>query len=161
MRKIDELLDEYGASHQTGFNKKVHFICVPAIFFSVLGLLYCIPVSHLFSSYLPESCLPYANFAIALMVFGIGYYATLSVRLMIAMLVMSVVSYYLILVIEKSQTAPLWIIMTAIFLIAWVGQFIGHKHEGKKPSFFEDLQFLMIGPAWTLSHFFKRFGVAY
>ncbi len=36
----------------------------------------------------------------------------------------------------------------ALFVVAWIGQFIGHKIEGKKPSFFEDLQFLLIGPAW-------------
>ncbi|WP_375138530.1 Mpo1-like protein [Psychrobacter sp. MF31] len=36
-----------------------------------------------------------------------------------------------------------------VFVIAWIGQFIGHKIEGKKPSFFEDLQFLLIGPAWV------------
>ena len=34
-------------------------------------------------------------------------------------------------------------------MIAWIGQFIGHKIEGAKPSFFEDLQFLLIGPAWV------------
>ena len=56
---------------------------------------------------------------------------------------------------------PLWASSLAIFVIAWVGQFIGHKIEGKKPSFFEDLQFLMIGPLWLLGHLYRKFGIRY
>ena len=48
-----------------------------------------------------------------------------------------------------------------IFVIAWIGQFIGHKIEGKKPSFLEDLQFLMVGPAWLLSFIYKKVGIKY
>ena len=47
------------------------------------------------------------------------------------------------------------------FIIAWVGQFIGHKIEGQKPSFFEDLQFLLIGPAWLISFIYKKIGIKY
>ena len=46
-----------------------------------------------------------------------------------------------------------------IFIIAWVGQFIGHKIEGQKPSFFEDIQFLLIGPAWIISFIYKKMGI--
>ena len=77
------------------------------------------------------------------------------------MTTMSLVSLYLIRVIDNSQLAPLWVVMVVIFIVAWIGQFVGHKHEGKKPSFFEDLQYLMIGPAWTMSHLFDRIGVRF
>jgi uncharacterized membrane protein YGL010W len=46
--------------------------------------------------------------------------------------------------------------MLAVFAIAWLGQFIGHKVEGAKPSFFKDLQFLLIGPLWLLSYVYQR-----
>ena len=42
-----------------------------------------------------------------------------------------------------------------VFVVTWIGQFVGHKIEGKKPSFFEDLQFLLIGPAWVVKNFGK------
>ena len=161
MRKIDKLLKLYGESHQTSFNKKVHFVCVPAIFFSVLGLLYCVPVSGLFSSLVSDPWLKYCNLATLLVVGGIVYYATLSTKLMISMVIASIASLYLIMLIDQNPFVPLWIVMVAIFVIAWIGQFIGHKHEGKKPSFFEDIQYLMIGPAWTISHFFDRIGARF
>ena len=161
MRKIDKLLELYGESHQTAFNKQIHYICVPAIFFSLLGLLYCVPISGLFSSFVSDPWLQYCDLATALVVFGIIYYATLSIKLMLSMTTMSLVSLYLIRVIDNSQLAPLWVVMVVIFIVAWIGQFVGHKHEGKKPSFFEDLQYLMIGPAWTMSHLFDRIGVRF
>jgi uncharacterized membrane protein YGL010W len=42
-----------------------------------------------------------------------------------------------------------------------VGQFIGHKIEGKKPSFFKDILFLLIGPLWLLSFIYKKVGISY
>ena len=161
MRKIDRLLQKYGESHQTTFNKNIHFVCVPAIVFSLLGLLYCIPFANLFASFISEPWLKHVNLATALVIFGIVYYAILSIRLMICMALASVFSLYLISMIEKSQIAPLWILMSILFVVAWVVQFVGHQHEGKKPSFIEDLQFLMIGPAWTLSHLFNRVGIRF
>jgi uncharacterized membrane protein YGL010W len=47
-----------------------------------------------------------------------------------------------------------------IFVLAWIGQFIGHKIEGAKPSFLKDIQFLLIGPAWLMNHVFQRFGIS-
>lgn len=161
MRKIDKLLEKYGESHQTSLNKNVHLVCVPAIFFSLLGLLYCLPVSDLFSSFVSNPWLRHFNLASAVVLFATIYYASLSFRLMISMAVISIASLYLITSIEKVNLAPLWLVMSVIFIIAWIGQFIGHHHEGKKPSFLEDLQYLMIGPAWTLSHLFNRLGVRF
>ena len=65
------------------------------------------------------------------------------------------------LLVENYFATPLWRISLCIFVIAWIGQFIGHKIEGKKPSFFQDLQFLLIGPAWLLSFFYNKIGIKY
>ena len=48
------------------------------------------------------------------------------------------------------KNANLAIVSVVIFIVAWIGQFYGHKVEGKKPSFIKDLQFLLIGPLWVL-----------
>ena len=53
----------------------------------------------------------------------------------------------------------IWKLSMLIFILAWIGQFIGHKIEGQKPSFFEDIKFLLIGPAWLLSFIYKKLGV--
>ena len=56
---------------------------------------------------------------------------------------------------------PLWQSCLAIFVVAWIGQFVGHAVEGRRPSFFKDLQFLLIGPLWLLSFAYRRLGLRY
>ena len=56
---------------------------------------------------------------------------------------------------------PLWLTCLVIFVIGWIGQFIGHAIEGKRPSFMKDIQFLLIGPLWLLGHLYRKLGIAY
>ena len=56
---------------------------------------------------------------------------------------------------------PLWLTCVVIFVVAWIGQFIGHSIEGKRPSFFKDVQFLLIGPIWLVSHVYRRLGLSF
>ncbi|WP_298504924.1 Mpo1-like protein [uncultured Maribacter sp.] len=161
MRKIHALLTEYGESHQTTFNKRVHYICVPAIFFSLIGLLACIPMDAIMAGIIPDSVLDYAHFGTVVILLSLIYYLRLSIPLFIGMLFFSVLVLIVIKQIVMLNIAPLWVIMLCIFAIAWVAQFIGHNHEGKKPSFLKDVQFLMIGPAWTMSHLFNAVGIKF
>ncbi|RLJ67204.1 putative membrane protein YGL010W [Lacinutrix venerupis] len=161
MRTIDSLLSEYAESHQKKLNIAIHYICVPLIFFSLIGLLAAIPMSNSITNALPVSVLPYAHFGTVVIVLGLIYYFRLSTVLFIGMLIFSAIVLFLINLIASLNFAPLWLIMLVIFVVAWIGQFIGHNHEGKKPSFIKDLQFLMIGPAWTMSHLFDALGVKY
>jgi uncharacterized membrane protein YGL010W len=55
----------------------------------------------------------------------------------------------------------LWLVCLGVFVIAWAGQFIGHKVEGKKPSFIDDLKFLLIGPIWLLHFILNRLSIRY
>lgn len=160
MRKIDSLLTEYAESHQTRFNKRIHYICVPAIFFSLIGLLAGIKL-HFLSEISPNWIDPYLHVGTIVILLGLIYYLRLSVLLFVGMLLFSVLVLFGIYRIEILNIAPLWVLMLIIFAVAWVFQFIGHNHEGKKPSFFKDLQFLMIGPAWTLSHLLDTFKIKY
>ena len=61
----------------------------------------------------------------------------------------------------ESLPWPLWQTCVAIFVVAWVGQFIGHAVEGKRPSFFKDLLFLLVGPLWLLAFVYRALGVPY
>jgi uncharacterized membrane protein YGL010W len=89
------------------------------------------------------------------------FYARISVPIMAGMLVWSLFCLWLCLLIDRHAPWPLWSICTALFVLAWIGQFYGHKVEGQKPSFLDDLQFLMIGPAWLMGFIYRRLGVAY
>ncbi|MFD0863567.1 DUF962 domain-containing protein [Sungkyunkwania multivorans] len=161
MRKIESLFNEYGESHQKRMNIIIHYICVPIIFFSLIGLLASIPVPEAITTAVPSVMAPYTHWGSLLIIFGLLYYLRLSFVLFVSMIIYSALILFLIHRIEVANFAPLWIIMLSIFVLAWIGQFIGHKHEGKKPSFIKDLQFLMIGPAWTLSHLFDALKIKY
>jgi len=155
MRSIQSWLDEYGESHRHPVNKKIHWVCVPLIVLSVLGMLWTIPRPPFFAA-----LNPYLNWATLLVLFSLVYYLMLSVRLAAGLLL---VSLAMILVLELLAGLPWSLLWTsvAIFVGAWVGQFIGHKIEGRRPSFFKDLQFLLIGPIWLLADAYKRLGFAY
>jgi uncharacterized membrane protein YGL010W len=159
MRRIDELLAEYGESHQNATNKAIHWICVPLIFFSVVGLIASIP-SGVVQRFLGEGN-PYANWAVVVLVLVLIYYVSLSVALSFGMFLFALGCIFLARILAESGIAPLWIISLGIFVVAWIGQFYGHKIEGKKPSFFKDLQFLLIGPAWLMHFVYKKIGIPY
>lgn len=159
MRKLDQLFVIYSDSHQHPLNRKIHYVCVPAIFFSLLGLLYLIPAYKLFTPFVDISIAKHVNVATGLIIFATGYYFTLSMRLALSMFVLLVFALAAIHVLELVSPMPLWLLMSSVFAIAWIGQFIGHYYEGKKPSFLDDLRFLLVGPAWTLKHLYDRFGL--
>lgn len=158
MRKIDALLAEYGESHQNQTNKNIHWICVPLIFFSVIGLIASIP-SGFVQSVLGEGN-PYANWATITLILVTAYYVTLSIWLAVGMALFGLLCLWIANMITMSG-APLWMVSLIVFALAWVGQFYGHKIEGKKPSFFKDLQFLLIGPAWLMHFLYKKLGIPY
>lgn len=159
MRKIDQLLSEYGESHQNATNKTIHWICVPLIFWSVVALISSIPSGILESIFGDGSRL--ANWAVIVLILALIYYITLSITLSIGMFLFALLCFYIIQTVARLDLAPVWLVALVVFVAAWIGQFYGHKIEGKKPSFFKDLQFLLIGPAWLMHFIFKRLGIPY
>lgn len=158
MRKIERLLEEYGSSHRNKTNKRIHWICVPAIFWSVVALIYSIPNAPLLSIF-GDTYL--SNWAVIILVFVVIYYFTLSIPLGFGMALVGILAIALSKTVAQIDVLPLWAVALVVFFIAWVGQFWGHKIEGKKPSFLKDLQFLLIGPAWLMHFIFKQFGLKY
>lgn len=153
MRSIQSLLSEYGESHQNPTNKLVHWVCVPVIFFCVVGLLYSVKLGVELSPPLPQ-----LNLAIVVLLLTIFYYVRLSPTLAVGMTLFSLFCLWVCSVIEASGLS-LWQVSLVLFVLAWIGQFWGHKIEGKKPSFLKDVQFLMIGPAWLMSFIYERVGI--
>jgi uncharacterized membrane protein YGL010W len=154
MRGTAYWFDEYSSSHRNPVNKTLHWICVPLIVWSVIGLLWSLPAPG-------RGQLEYANWASYAVAAAVLYYAALSVPL--ALGVLPVLAAMLLSVDALSQLArvPLWAVSAAVFVLAWLGQFVGHAIEGKRPSFFKDLQFLLIGPIWLLAALYRRAGIRY
>ena len=155
MRSADAWLREYGESHQNPTNEVLHFLCVPAIVLSVLGLLWSLPVPASFAA-----LSPWLNWATLAALAALGYYLSLSVPLALG----SAVALAALLTLTAWLARlpwPLWATSLVIFIVAWIGQFIGHAIEGRRPSFFKDLQFLLIGPLWLLAAAFRRLHLAY
>lgn len=149
-------LDKYGESHQNDTNKLIHWLCVPAIMFSLLGLIYAIPF--------PVERGLFTNWAAVFLALALLYYLRLSVPMFLGFIVIVGLMLWGNNAIYEAvgrDAGQLALVSLIIFAVAWVGQFIGHKIEGKKPSFLEDVQFLLIGPAWLLHFIYKKVGIRY
>jgi uncharacterized membrane protein YGL010W len=155
MRSVSDWLIDYGASHQHPTNKFLHWVCVPPIVLSVMGLLWSAPVPAAFAQ-----VSPWLNWATLAAAAALVYYLALSPALALGALL----AFIVLLAVTGSLARlpwPLWATSAVIFVLAWIGQFIGHAIEGRRPSFFKDLQFLLIGPLWLVAAAYRRFSVPY
>jgi len=155
MTGIQQLLDDYGESHQHPTNKLIHWLCVPLIAWSLLAMVWSFSVPGFFSR------LPFEfNWALVLIMLSMVYYFLVSVSLAVGILlvfiVMATICWWM-----NHMGISAWQVAIPVFVLAWVGQFIGHNIEGKRPSFFKDLQFLLIGPLWLLSFVYRKLGISY
>jgi uncharacterized membrane protein YGL010W len=153
MRSATDWLHEYSTSHQNPINKLLHWICVPVIVVSVVGMLWSLPVPAAF-----EKISPALNWGTAMLAMAVVYYFFLSVPLALGMLPVVLATVLIVSWLDR-LTVPLWQICLVAFVLAWIGQFIGHHIEGRKPSFFKDVQFLLIGPLWLLAFVHRRLGL--
>ncbi len=147
MKSLQEWFDEYAVSHRNMTNQRIHYICVPLIFFSIVGLLMSIPPGPLHALF-PRVPFYIANWAVIVLIPVLLFYLRLSFSMAVRILLFAALCVALCYAIWLYL--PLWLVSLLIFIVAWIGQFYGHKVEGQKPSFLKDLQFLLIGPAWVI-----------
>ena len=141
MRPVDQLFERYGESHRHPTNKTLHWVCVPLIVWSVLGVLWSV-----------SPVMGYIAIGLAML-----FYVWLSLPLAVGMIgVIALMVYSLTLLGDRVLLAS-----SIVFVVAWVGQFIGHRIEGKKPSFSDDVKFLLVGPAWLLGFLYRGLGIRY
>ncbi|MEO7325122.1 MAG: Mpo1-like protein [Dokdonella sp.] len=154
MRSVNEWFGNYSADHQNPTNRLIHWICVPAILWAAIAGLWLIPISPSIGR---------AGFWCGLaMVGAFAFYWRLSRPLGAAMLVvflaLGLITELLYRTLGRTHLAWLAIV---VFVAAWIGQFVGHIIEGRRPSFFTDLAYLLIGPAWLTGKVMRRIGISY
>ena len=141
-RPIDRFISRYSESHLHPLNEAIHCVCVPAIVFALMGMVW--------------SLHPWAAVLVSLA--SLAYYLWLSRPFALGMLLMSLAMLWGLSAIPPEQ---LFVVALAVFVLGWIGQFVGHKIEGKKPSFFDDLRYLLIGPLFVLAVLYRRMGIVY
>jgi uncharacterized membrane protein YGL010W len=148
MDRLNAYLNEYAESHQNRINILIHKICVPVIMFSVLGIFKALPV--------PASWPLWLDWSVILLVPAFAFYASLkSARVIGAMVVMTAPMIFIL----ESLRPRFFLLSLGLFMIAWIFQFIGHKIEGKKPSFLKNLLFLLVGPVWVMKSLADKTGL--
>jgi uncharacterized membrane protein YGL010W len=155
-KTADQWFAEYGESHQDHANELIHWICVPVIFCSVLGFVWSIPVPAAIAE-----AAPWFNWTLVVILAVWVFYVRLSPALSAGLLFFMSLCYVVLGAIDSFAPWPVWQVCVAAFVLAWIGQFIGHKIEGKKPSFLNDVVFLLIGPAWLMSFVYRKVGQKY
>ena len=141
MRRVDLLFERYGETHRNPVNKAIHWVCVPLITWSVLAALWVAsPVAV------------YVLIALSLV-----YYVRMSMPIAVGMLALTAL---MVAMLPLLGAYALWTAVV-VFVVAWIGQFVGHAIEGRKPKFLQDLQFLLVGPAWLLGALYRGIGIRY
>ncbi|MFB2873251.1 DUF962 domain-containing protein [Aeromonas jandaei] len=148
MKGVEEWFEEYGQSHRHPVNVAIHKLAVPGIYLCSLGLLWSLPAGPL-----PAGL----NWAAVAAIPVLAFYLQLSFALFVGMAGLTALGLAFC---HQWQGPLLWPALL-IFVLLWIAQFVGHRIEGKRPSFLADLQFLLIGPAWVLASLYRRLGIPY
>lgn len=150
-RPIDRWFASYSDDHRNEANQAIHVFAVPAILWSVIALLWCIPA--------PGTLFKPGIWAVLPMFAAWLFYQRgsrpLGMGMLAVFVTLSVLTWWLH---QALGSAGLLTLAVAVFVLAWIAQFVGHKLEGRKPSFLTDLVYLLIGPAWVLAKLYRRLG---
>jgi len=153
-RPIDRYFASYSDDHRNVVNQRIHVVAVPAILWSVVALLWCVPPLI--------TWFQYGVWAGLAMFTAWCFYNKLSRRLGLGMLALLFVCGCTCRLLEAEiGLANLGWLGLGVFVVAWIAQFIGHKVEGRKPSFLTDLTYLLIGPAWVMAKGYRQMGWRY
>ncbi len=153
-RPIDRWFTHYSEDHRNDTNQWIHVFAVPAILWSAVAMMWCIPV--------PGTLFQPGLWAALAMFFAWMFYNRASRKLgygMLAIFVAMAWSMRWMYALLGGQ--HLLFLGVGVFVVAWIAQFIGHRIEGRKPSFLTDLTYLLIGPAWVLAKLYRKLGWPY
>lgn len=157
--KVNQVIDDYSASHKNPINQAIQWICIPLLTFGVLGIVWSIPFPYLAFLGKYNGFVNWASFLIA---FSIYYYYKTSPVLSYGILLFVFAFSAGIVGLEKFHTHNNWPTMGSVcmgvFVLGLILQFIGYKYEGATPSLSSNLKLLLHGPLWLMYMLFKKLG---
>jgi uncharacterized membrane protein YGL010W len=158
LRPLDRWFAAYAEDHRHPLNQRLHVLCVPAIVWSIMALLYAVPTPAGFPAALPD----FGVAAAIAVVLAVGFWLWLSPPLGVGILACVAAGLAINeIILQTLGMTGLLVTGALVFVIAWIGQFIGHHVEGRRPSFLTDLVYLMIGPPWVLAKAYRALGLAW
>ena len=153
-REVDRWLGNYSEDHRNPTNILIHWICVPLILWTVIALLWVVPVPAAIGR--PGLWAGVAMFAA--MMFYLRLSRVLAFGMLAAFVLLGLITEGLY---RTLGPLPLMWLAIGVFVLAWIAQFLGHKIEGKRPSFLTDMAYLLIGPAWIVAKLMRKFGISF
>lgn len=154
-RRIDRRFARYEEHHRNVVNRLIHMVAVPAIYWSVLALLVELPMPEVMR------VVPGLDWGLLAGIAMVVAYLLHSRPLALGMAIMTGLFLLVAWGYARFGSTPLWQMAIAVFVVAWIFQFVGHKIEGQRPAFFDDLRFLAIGPGWVLARLYRLLGIRY
>lgn len=130
-----QLFREYGSYHQDNRNRACHAIGIPLIVLGIMGLAHHVSLGPV-------------DLAIPIAVAILIYYAVLDLG---GALLSTVIFAALYLIAIRFG----WQVNLGAFILGWVFQLVGHRFEGTKPKFLENLVYLAIGPLYIFEEMFS------
>ncbi len=155
MADTDKWLLEYGKNHRNIKYAAVYWCSVPTLVLGIVGLLWALPV--------PEEFLaisPVLNWGTAFLLATVVYYFIISMPLAIGMLpILAAVIAFEVWLRQSGYSAVR--ASAGLTLASVVGLYLGRRSESGFRAVLEDVQLLMIAPAWLLSELYRRLGIPY
>ena len=155
MNETDGWLRRYEETHSDLTNPVVYWAAVPMVVLGTVGLLWSLPIPDAF-----YEISPLMNWGTAFLMAAAVYYFIISVSLAIGMLPFVIGVAGINMWLDGSDFSLLRVSIV-LLLAGIIGLWLGHRNQGGIRPVLDDLQFMMIGPAWLLSVLYKRIGIPF
>ena len=150
LRTLEENLAQYAAYHRDRRNIATHFAGIPMIVLAIViaGASVAIPVGSMEVTLAAAASIAACVYYFRLdFVFGVA----MAVALFAACAAASEA-------LARLGTGGALAAASALFVAGWALQFLGHRYEGMKPAFFDDVRQLLIGPLFVCAEAFFMLG---
>lgn len=130
-----ELFAEYASYHSDRRNIVCHSFGIPLIVLGIMGLAHLVRIGPV-------------DLAVVAAAGVLIYYAAIDPRGALLSLIAFAILYVI------AVRLP-WQANLGAFVLGWGFQFLGHKLEGTKPKFLENLVYLLIGPLYFFQELYN------
>ena len=155
MTDADSWLLRYEQGHSNLKNPVVYWTSVPLVVVGFVGVLWYLPIPVEFFE-----ISPFLNWGSAFLMATTIYYFIISVSIAIGMLpfMLGLASLQIWL---TGSALPALGVSVGLLASGSAGLWLGRRGAGGLGALLQDLQLMMIGPAWLLSVLYRRFGIPF